>query len=99
MSDESDAKSLRFFLFLAAIVILGGFFFAFKVDACRDKPAIKEPCKDEFFQIDNDHTSHVCSPGAKAEFISSPPAPRAGVVCHCIISPASVPDPSIPAAK
>ena len=81
MSDESDAKSLRFFIFLVAVVVVSAFFFAFKVNACT---ATKESCKDEFFKIENDHIAHTCTVGARAEFITSPPAPFPGIVCHCI---------------
>lgn len=83
MSEESDAKSLRIFFLCAVIVILGGFFFAYKVNACADKPARLEQCKDELFLIDNDHPAHQCSPGARAELVTSPPAPKPGIICHC----------------
>lgn len=85
MSDESDAKSLRIFLLCCVVVILGGFFFAYKVNACADKPAQAVPCKDELFLIDNDHPAHQCSPGARAELVASPPAPKPGIICHCTV--------------
>lgn len=84
---ESDAhRTARLIVVLIAVCILGSFVFAYKVNACADKPvqAIPTvPCKDEFFQVDADHPNHACTPGAKAEWVASPPAPRPGIICHC----------------
>lgn len=53
------------------------FFFAYKVDACKDKPAV---CHDEFHEIKEGYSSPRCDPGATMETVSSP---KPGVICHC----------------
>lgn len=78
-------KTGRITIFCIMIVILGGLFFAYKVDACKDKPA-DVACKDEFYEITNDSRSnnnHTCSPGAVVEVVNAPPAPKPGIICHC----------------
>jgi len=86
MSDNQGQKTLRLSLILFTVCLLGTLFFAYKINACAEKPpqaAPSVPCKDEFFQVDADHPNHACTPGAKAEWVSSPPAPRPGIICHC----------------
>jgi hypothetical protein len=83
MSDESDAKTTRIVLLCVVLITISAFFFAYKVEACSDKPKPVEVCRDEFFIVDNDHPVRSCAPGAKAEWVTSPPAPRPGIVCHC----------------
>lgn len=81
--NDSDAlahKTGRITILSIMMVILAGMFLAYKTDSCRDKPVVREPCKDEFFQLDSDHKSHQCSPGAKAEYVTTP---SPAVICHC----------------
>ena len=82
MALDQEQRTWRVFLWCATVALLGAFFFAYKVDACRDKP---KECQEEFFEIKGDEASkHTCSPGAIVEIISSPPAPRPGIMCHCV---------------
>ena len=81
--DQLSHKTGRIAILALMICILGAFFFAYKVNACAEKPAQPTPCKDEFFQVDSDHPARACSPGAKAEWVNSPPAPKPGIMCHC----------------
>lgn len=87
MSYDADAdserahKTGRITILSILVLLLGLFVFLFKIDACSSKP---ENCKDEFFEIKNDYTNnHACSPGAVAEVVNSPPAPKPGIICHC----------------
>lgn len=86
---ERNHKTGRIAILSLMIVILGVFMFAYKVDACKDKPA-DATCREEFFEIktggyDNDQK---CRPGAVIEMVNSPPAPKAGIMCHCPGTPA-----------
>jgi hypothetical protein len=93
---ERNHKTGRITIFCIMIAILGGLFFAYKVDACKDKPA-DLTCREEFFEIreggyDN---SNKCRPGAIIEMVTSPPAPKPGIMCHCPGQPAaSSPNPT-----
>jgi hypothetical protein len=75
-------KTGRIVVLSILLLALAFLFFLFKIEACKPSP---ENCKDEFYEIKNDgYTSnHTCSPGAVIEVISAPPAPKAGIVCHC----------------
>lgn len=97
MSYDDDAershKTGRIAILSILIVVLGGFFLLYKTDSCKSSPA---NCKEEFFEMQERYqNNHTCTPGAIAEMVSSPPAPRAGIMCHC---PANAPAPQ-PAAK
>jgi hypothetical protein len=90
MALDQEQRTWRVFLLCSTVAILGAFTFAYKVDACKDKPAQVQECKEEFFEIkynsdDRDHVAtHTCTPGAVVEIVSSPPAPRPGIMCHCV---------------
>lgn len=85
-------KTERIGWLCATIMILGFLFFLTKINACAlacnscssaDKPDV---CKDEFYEIKNDGyaSKHTCYPGARVEVVASPPAPKPGIMCHCI---------------
>lgn len=91
MSTPESEKTERIGWLCATMVILGILFVLSKANACAmacnscnspDKPPV---CKDEFYEIKNDGyaSSHTCTPGARVEVISSPPAPKPGILCHC----------------
>lgn len=84
---ESE-KTLRMVLLCAMILILGLFFFLFKVEAC--KPSVAS-CRDEFMAFES-HGNPTCAVGAVAEIVTSPPAPKSGIICHC---PKTLPTPSV----
>lgn len=50
-------------------------FFCYKVGSCSES----KDCKDEFVVVYNNSNSH-CTPGAKAEMVTSP---AIGLLCHC----------------
>lgn len=80
---ERAHKTGRIAILSILIFCLGGFVFAYKVDACKSTPA---NCKDEFFEIDTSsryNNNKSCSPGAVVEVVNSPPAPKPGIICHC----------------
>ncbi len=84
MSDQNEEKTYRIAWLCGTLVMLGFLLFLFKVDACKD--GCTTACQDSFHQLpDNakDNTPVTCDHGAKAELITSPPAPHAGVICHC----------------
>lgn len=93
MANDSE-KTTRTAFLCFTIFALGLLFFFNKVNACalacnscngKDAPTV---CKDEFFEIKNDGyaSNHTCTPGARVEVIASPPAPKPGILCHCINS-------------
>ncbi len=82
-SDEMAHKTGRIVILSILILSLGGLFFAYKIEACKSTPA---NCKDEFFEIKTEsgyRNEHACAPGAVAEVVNSPPAPKPGIICHC----------------
>ena len=82
---ESE-KTIRMVLLCSVITILGLFFFLFKVEACKSGPA---SCRDEFMAFEA-HSNPTCTVGAVAEVVTSPPAPKSGIICHCPKGAASV---------
>lgn len=95
MSDTNDDnKTARIGILCLTMVVLGFFLFCSKMTACQscgvDKPAPPEPnvCRDSFYEIDTANNKYVnntvaCAPGARAEYVVSPPAPKPGIICHC----------------
>jgi len=79
---ESE-KTIRMVLLCGVILILGLFFFLFKVEACKSGPA---SCKEEFIPFESRYNP-ICSVGATAEMVTSPPAPKSGIICHCPKTP------------
>jgi hypothetical protein len=94
MSDEADKqKTERIGWLCVTMVILGLFFMLTKTNACAlacnscNAPSKPDICKDEFFELSDNArygNNHSCTPGARAEVVSSPPAPKPGIICHCI---------------
>jgi len=92
-STPDSEKTERIGWLCVTMMILGLFLMITKSNACGsvfgscNAPAKTEACKDEFFEIgDNSRygNNHSCTPGARAEVVSSPPAPKPGIICHCI---------------
>jgi hypothetical protein len=84
-----DEKTVRIGMLMLLLAFLGIFVFAYKVEACKSKP---EDCRDEFVEIPVptvDHrgnlsrTEHRCATGATVEVVTSPPAPKPGIMCKC----------------
>lgn len=80
--DESarSHKTGRIAILSILMGVMGFLFFLYKIEACKSTP---ENCKDEFYSFDDGYRSHSCAPGAVAEVVSSPPAPKPGIICHC----------------
>lgn len=81
--NDSDRahKTGRIVILSILILFLAGGYLIMKVGACTHE---LEVCREEFFEVKSDNNnSHICSPGAIVEMVNSPPAPRAGIVCHC----------------
>ncbi len=86
---DEDHKTGRIAILSILLFLLGLLFFLFKIDACKSSPS---NCKDEFFEIKSDYRNeHTCSPGAVAEVVNSPPAPKPGIICHCPVQAPSSP--------
>lgn len=82
-TDVLSHKTGRIAILAILMAFLGVLFFAYKVDACGDKPT-DHSCKEEFHEIRADvRNDFTCSEGAAVEVINSPPAPKAGIMCHC----------------
>lgn len=104
MSDDVSVshKTGRIALLCGTLIVLGFFFFLFKVGACDgcNKPKLETTpiCKDEFVEIKNDGyaSKHSCDPGATVEVVNSPPAPKAGIICHCAKKPETASDAGLP---
>lgn len=81
-SELAAHKTGRIALLCGTLAFLGFFVFLVRIDACSSKP---ESCKEEFFEIQKDtgYNNHSCNVGAVIETVSSPPAPKAGLLCHC----------------
>ncbi len=87
-------KTERIGWLCATIMVLGLLFFLTKINACalacnscNSHESAPSVCKDEFYEIDTNNryrNSHTCTPGARVEVVASPPAPKPGVLCHCI---------------
>ncbi len=94
MANDSE-KTTRIGYLCLTLLVLGFLYFLNKANACtlacNSCSADKTPvvCKDEFFEIKNDGyaSNHTCTPGARVEIVASPPAPKPGIMCHCINSP------------
>ena len=85
---ESE-KSFRFVMVCILAGVLGFFYFLFKVEACRSTP---DTCKDSFHPLNPDaFNDETCSIGAVAEVVNSPPAPKPGILCHCVKDHPAVP--------
>lgn len=96
MAADSE-KTERIGYLCLTIVVVAAMFTAVKLNACQscNRPDPPEPCKDEFVPIDSER--HSCTPGARAEVVTSPPSPKAGILCHCENKPAASADqPSLP---
>lgn len=100
MSDETkdSEKTGRIGMLCVTLAFLGLLLFLSKANACSlacnscNSPShstTSEVCKDEFFEIESNsryQVQHSCTPGARAEIVTSPPAPKPGILCHCINS-------------
>lgn len=87
--DIVEAKTVRIGFLCLTMGFLGLLFFCSKMNACqscgKDAPAV---CKDEFVEFVGpqdryNNNNHSCTPGARVEIVNSPPAAKAGVMCHC----------------
>lgn len=95
MANDSE-KTTRIGYLCLTLLVLGLLYFLNKANACTlacnscssvNTPAV---CKDEFFEMGTDNrysNDHTCTPGARVEVVASPPAPKPGIMCHCINSP------------
>lgn len=93
MSDEAaKQKTERIGWLCVTMVILGILFMLSKANACAlacnscNSPSKPDVCKEEFYEIKHDGyaSNHTCTPGARVEVVASPPAPKPGILCHCI---------------
>jgi hypothetical protein len=85
MSDvySEEAKNFRLGMLSAVFVVCVLFYFLFKVEVCKSSPS---HCQDEFHELGPVRVA--CDTGAVAEMVTSPPAPKAGILCHCITNTA-----------
>lgn len=83
MASDSE-KSVRVGYLCTTIVMLGLMVFLAKMDACTlaCNSCATDGCNDAFFETDK-YPEIECRRGAVAEVVSSPPAPKAGILCHC----------------
>ena len=79
MASDSE-KTQRIGFLCLTMVALGGLLFLAKTDTCSSCNA--STCRDEFYAFEATNNP-TCTQGARAEIVTSPPAPKAGVLCHC----------------
>lgn len=93
MANTPDSeKTKRIGWLCVTVALLGVLFFLTKTNACalacnscNQRDSAPVVCKDEFHEIKDGYpTNFACTPGAKAEVVASPPAPKPGIMCHCI---------------
>jgi hypothetical protein len=93
--DSGKQKTERIGWLCVTMVILGLFLMLTKINACAlacnscNKATQPDVCKDEFFELGASdgrysNNNHSCTPGARVEVVASPPAPKPGIMCHCI---------------
>ena len=79
--EDVEHKTGRIALLCGTLVILGIMMVVVKTGGCESTPV---SCKDEFYELEvNGRTGATCDPGAVAEVVNPPAAPKAGVLCHC----------------
>lgn len=83
--DSRTHKTIRILILAVLLALIAVCTFAYKVEACAVKPEAHEACKEEFVEMKQggNTTDHKCTAGAVIEVISSPPAAKAGILCHC----------------
>lgn len=79
MADVSDNSLYKSIWFCLLIAFLGILFFAYKVNACAEKPPTPTYCHDEWIPADD--RSVQCSPGAVGTLTTNP---KVGIMCHCV---------------
>lgn len=83
-SEKLQQKTVRIGI-LCSLIAFMGFLFAVSrpgcATACEPTP---EVCRDTFHIVNDGTNNYECPPGSRVEIISSPPAPKPGVLCHCI---------------
>jgi hypothetical protein len=84
-TDESERfqqKTNRIGILCATIAFLGFLWAMTRTSDCNPPPP--GMCHDTFHVVDDRTSTYDCPPGSRGEMIMSPPAPKPGVLCHCI---------------
>lgn len=83
MSSENEKeKTKRIGIMSMTMIVLGLSFLCSKCDCRSSDRSAADSCQDEFLQFEG-YTARSCDVGATVEIINSPPAPKAGILCHC----------------
>jgi len=77
-------KTGRIALVCGLILCLGLLFVGTQTESCEGCNDPAGTCHDQFYEIDKGHSQHTCPPHSRAEIVTSPPAPKPGVFCHCL---------------
>lgn len=80
--EAEDHKTGRIAILAAVIAFLGLVWLASKTSDCNPPPS--GMCHDTFHVVQDGTSSYDCPPGSQVEIVASPPAPKPGVLCHCI---------------
>jgi hypothetical protein len=95
MSDNANGeKSIRIGFLCTTLIILGFMLFLAKINACTlacNSCNTPSDCKDEFYELHDGVHDYICTVGAQAEVVTSPPAPKPGILCRCTNKDAGVP--------
>lgn len=90
-----EQRTIRVVVLALLCVILGFIWLGSKTSDCNPPPAsLANRCHDTFHVVTEQSTSYDCPPGSKAEIVTAPPAPKPGVVCHCITNEEPPPPPA-----
>jgi|SRR5579885_2794998 len=97
MADQNEEKTTRIGIVCATIAFLA-IVGALSKSGCggcsMDTPS---RCHDEWHEMPSGGSSTVtCDNGAVAEVVTSPPAPKPGILCHCVSPAGSASAPPAP---
>lgn len=86
--NDYETNPINVTILCITLVILGFFFFLFKVEACKHENYmdIQEPCVEEFVEFRKgglDHDDHKCKVGATIELVYETSSQKPGVICRC----------------
>ena len=84
--EQEEQKTARLGIVSLVMLILGLTFLCLKYETCQScnkEERIMPQCHDQFLEFDDRYAQRACDVGASAEVITSPPAPKAGILCHC----------------
>jgi hypothetical protein len=84
--NKDEEKTYRIGFLCGTLILIALLVFLFKTEACEGCESASEAnagCKEKYYEIDEDHHVRTCPRGSKVEVVTSPPAPKPAIICHC----------------